>query len=305
MSDPQFGQLLALLSALSFAFGTVFVAKGAKGGGDRGVLFSIFVTMIFSWVLWLLLEAGDVGQYGNVLWWQGVAWFALAGILAMVFGRTLVYASIRYLGVTRSSSVKRLNPFFSVILAFIFLAEPITRWDLIGMCLIAVAFGLLLCSNKNYTPVSQSHNDRLSPVHYLWGVGSALAYAFAYIARKHGIEATDTPVFGTMVSAATGFIFFMVAAIFSKPWFDNLRNIFSNLNLWLTLAAIFVSMGQILQFSALYYEKVSTVVMINSMEIFIASFLSVVIFRAERRPDIATYIGAIIATAGVIAVASG
>jgi len=305
MSDPQLGQLLALLSAIAFAVGSVFVAKGAKGGGDRGVLFSILVTMIFSCILWLLLEPGNIGQYGSERWWQGVAWFALAGILAMVFGRTLVYASIRYLGVTRSSSVKRLNPFFSVILAYIFLAEAITKWDIIGMCLIAVAFGLLVSSNTNHDLVSESQNDKLSPAHYLWGVGSALAYAFAYIARKHGIEATDTPVFGTMISAATGFVFFTIAAIFSKTWFDNLRRIFSNLNLWLFLAAIFVSMGQILQFSALYYETVSTVVMINSMEIFIASFLSVVIFRAERRPDIGTYIGAIIATAGVIIVAAG
>jgi drug/metabolite transporter (DMT)-like permease len=305
MSDPQFGQLLALLSALSFAFGSVFVAKGAKGGGDRGVLFSIFVTMVFSFVLWLLLESGGIGEYGNARWWQGIAWFALAGILAMVFGRTLVYTSIRYLGVTRSSSVKRLNPFFSVILAFIFLAEPITGLDLVGMFLIAAAFGLLIYSNTNHNHVSLPHNEKLSPIHYSWGVGSALAYAFAYIARKHGIDATDMPVFGTMVSAATGFVFFMIAAVFSKTWFDNLRRIFSNLNLWLTLAAIFVSMGQILQFSALYYEKVSTVVMINSMEIFIASFLSVVIFRSERRPDMGTYLGAVIATVGVIAVAAG
>ncbi|MGK0297802.1 MAG: hypothetical protein ACI9XC_001419, partial [Gammaproteobacteria bacterium] len=35
------------------------------------------------------------------------------------------------------------------------------------------------------------------------------------------------------------------------------------------------------------------------------SFLSVVVFRAERRPDLVTYIAALLATIGVIAVAVG
>jgi hypothetical protein len=45
------------------------------------------------------------------------------------------------------------------------------------------------------------------------------------------------------------------------------------------------------------------VVMIASLEIFISSFLSVVVFRTEARPDLETYIAAAIATAGVIAIA--
>lgn len=302
MTDPQTGQLLALLSATSFAGGSVFVAKGATGKGDRGVMFSVLVTILFSCAAWLVVEGGSLGRGANGHWWAGVAWFVLAGILAMVFGRTLVFASIRHLGVMRSSAVKRLNPFFSVLFAFLFLSEPITGLDGLGMAAIALAFLLLL--RRSWRTATGAHAaDRPPPLHYTWGVSSALCYAFAYIARKIGLDLIAAPAFGTMVSAVSGFAFFVVAAIFMHGYRENLRNIFTNLNRWLILAAIFVSLGQILMFAALSYEKVSTVVMIASLEVFIATFLSVVVFRTERRPDAMTYVAAVLATAGVIAVA--
>src|SRR5690606_14222759 len=140
---------------------------------------------------------------------------------------------------------------------------------------------------------------------YMWGLGSALAYAFAYIARKFGLINLDAPVFGTMVSAISGFAFFVVAAVFSNIYRENLRNMFRNLTRWLVLAGIFASAGQILMFTALSYEKISTVVMFSSLEIFIASFLSVVVFRTERLPDRPIWIAAILATAGAVAVTVG
>jgi len=304
MSDPQLGQLLACLSTLCFAAGSVFISKAAKAKGNTGVMFSIFVTMALSCLLWIILEEENTYQQIDASWWRGVAWFAVAGILAMAFGRSLLYASIRYLGVTRSSSVKRLNPFFSVLLAYLFLAEPITGMDGAGMITIAIAFGLLLYKPDRPIDVDNS-SEGIRVAYYMWGVGAALAYAFAYIARKYGVINLDAPVFGTMISAISGFAVFVIAAAFSRIYSDKLRNMFTNLNRWLVLAALCASSGQILMFSALSYEKVSTVVMINSLEIFIASFLAVVVFRTESRPDRQTSLAAVLATIGVIAIVAG
>jgi len=304
MSEPAFGQLLALLSAFSFAFGSVFIAKGAKDKQDKGVLFSVFVTMIFSFTLWILIENGDTGFTTSKDWNKGITSFILAGVFAMAFGRRLLYTSIRYLGVTRAGSVKRLNPFFSVLCAAIFLSEPITSMDTIGMSVIAIAFGLLIYQSTKGNE-SAHVGETISPMSYCWGVGSALAYALAVVARKNGLIEINAPIFGTMISAVSGFVCFAVAAIFTKVYRQNFRHMFSNLNRWLIFSGIFVSIGQILQFAALHYEKVSTVVMINSLEIFIATFLSVVIFRAEKRPSFFTYIASLLATIGVIVVATG
>jgi drug/metabolite transporter (DMT)-like permease len=304
VSDPLTGQLLALISAVAFAFSNVFISKGASGGGDRGVMFSVLVTMVFSGLLWLTLEGGSLSTSNPDDWWTGIGWFVLAGILAMVFGRTLLFASIRKLGVTRASAVKRLNPFFSVLLALVLLGEPVTGMDGIGIVAIALAFGLLIRrSFQSSAAKVEAQTAPLSLASYGWGVGSALSYALAYITRKYGLLLVAAPAFGTMVSAVSGFTFFVIASIFVAQYRANFRNMFRNLNVWLVMAAITVSLGQILLFAALFYEKVSTVVMIASLEIFISSFLSVVVFRTEARPDLETYIAAAIATAGVIAIA--
>ena len=303
MSESHLGQLLALLSAFSFAFASVFASKGAKSRRDKGVLFSVFVTMAFSLILWLILERDETRFDDTEDWRGGITWFVMAGIFAMVLGRSLLYTSIRYLGVTRAGSVKRLNPFFAVLCAAMFLSEPVTGLDATGMAAIAAAFGILIYESRTRA-ASALEGETISPLHYLWGVGSALSYALAFVGRKNGLIDFPAPVFGTMVSAASGFAFFTIAAFFSHTYREDLRTLFTNVNRWVFLGGIFVSAGQILNFAALYYERVATVVMINSLEIFIASFLSVVVFRAERRPGIGIYIAAVLATAGVIAVAA-
>lgn len=304
MSNPQLGQLLAVLSMLFFSFGSVFISKAAKERGDTGVLFSIFTTMLISCVLWLILERDSLSITRDQMWWTGIAWFVAAGLCAMVFGRTLVYASIHYLGVTRSSSVKRLNPFFSALLAWLFLSEPLTGMDGLGMFAIALAF-MLLIRNIGKTPHLDPADERLSMLGYTFGVCSALAYAFANIARKFGLIHLNAPVFGTMISAISGFGFFVIAALFMRKYRTQLAGMFRNLNRWSFLAGVCSSAGQILTFAALYHESVATVVMIGSLEIFVSAILSVFVFRTEKRPDRATLIAAVLATAGVFAVASG
>jgi drug/metabolite transporter (DMT)-like permease len=171
------------------------------------------------------------------------------------------------------------------------------------MLAIAGAFGLLV-GTSGRQPYEHG-GTAPQPISYVWGVGSSLAYAFAYIARKYGLININAPIFGTMISAVSGFAFFALAAVFVNSYRRNLLNIFTGLNRWLVYAAFSVSISQILQFAALSYEKVSTVVMINSLEIFISTFLSVVVFRAERRPGAGILAAACFATAGVITIALG
>ena len=60
-----------------------------------------------------------------------------------------------------------------------------------------------------------------------------------------------------------------------------------------------MSVGQVLFFTALTYEELSTVVMIGSLETFIAIFLSVAIFRLEIRPSLKQLSAALLASMGV------
>jgi len=298
------GQMLALASAASFAFSNVFISHTRRSGGDKGVLFSVLVTMAMSFLLFLALEARQTGLVplrteGAPM---GMLMFAGAGVMAMVFGRTLVFESIRRLGVTRSSAVKRLNPFFSVILAAILLSEPVTGGDLAGMAAIALAFAILIRESVRLRGTLRV--EAPPPAAYLFGVVGALAYALSYIGRKAGLDALPAPAFGTFVSAVTGFAVFSALALISSRYRILFRGVFRDLDRWIVMAAIMVSLGQVLLFAALAFETVTTVVMIASMEIFLSMFLSIIIFRTERAPGPIILIAAAMATAGVLLVAA-
>ena len=303
MSEALLGQGLALASAFSFAFANVLIARSPGRRDSRGVVFSVLVTAVFAAVIWLVLESYDMQVVGNATWWKGVGFYALAGVLSMVVGRSFLYTSVRRLGVVRSSTVKRMNPFFSSVLAFLILDEIITTLGAAGMALLLFAFLLMMReSAKN----QQAGDDAPPPVwDYSFGVLSALAYGSAYIFRKFGIFELPFPAFGTLVSALTGLIAFILAGLFVKSLRGQLTGIFSDLDRWMIMASVAVSLGQILFFAAIVYETVIVVVMIASLEIFIASYLSIFVFRLERKISLSMALASGLAFAGVILITIG
>ncbi|WP_375257236.1 EamA family transporter [Citreimonas sp.] len=303
MSPETFGQILAVCSAVSFALANVFISRTTRSGGDKGVMFSVLVTMAFSGALWLLLEAGGGGLSDAPDFWRGFGWFVFAGVSAMVFGRSLVFESLRRLGVTRATAVKRLNPFFSVALAAVFLSEAITPRGAAGMAAIAIAFAVLI--HQSFRDRGKLNVQSPAPSSYLFGLGGAMAYAVAYVARAAGLDHMPAPAFGTFVSAVSGFVVFAGIAVVSTRYRGYFANIFSSLDRWIVLGAIMVSGGQILLFAALAYESVSTVVMIASVEIFFSIILSVLVFRSESAPRWPVLAAAALAMVGVVLVATG
>jgi len=305
MSVSLTGAGLALLSAACFAGSNVFVSKSAaRTSDDRGVLLSIVFTFALSSLAWLIVEGARTGAETGNIWLSGVGWYALSGLFSVVLGRKFLYASLRRLGVTRGSAVKRLNPFFSVLLAFLLLGETISALDGLGMALVACAFAILIQRSFSMRGDGSSGIEP-RPVDYLWGVASALAYATSYIARKQGLDTVAAPAFGTMISALAGLLIFGAAAIVVPARRADIRTLFVGIDRWIVGAGMCISSGQILLFAALFYESISTVVMISSLETFISVFLSVVVFRTEVRPDFRIVSAAVLATLGVIAVAAG
>lgn len=302
MAGPLFGQLLALFSAFCFALTTACVSRTTIRTGDRGVTFSTLVTILFSLLLWLWLEGGDLSALQAEGAWRPVLWFAIAGLCAMVFGRSFLYLSVRTLGVTRSSATKRLNPFFSVALAALVLAEPISGITGLGLVVIAVAFAILIHAALRHAP---DDDRRFTLLDFAPGIIAALAYAGAYVTRKLGLAEMPSPALGILISAVAGLAVFVAMTPFSPRQRTNFTAMFRNMDRWTLAAAILMSLGQIALFTALLYEDVTVIVMIASLEVFIASFLSVAIFRTESRPDLMTYVSAVLATFGVVLIAVG
>jgi drug/metabolite transporter (DMT)-like permease len=297
------GEGLALLSGFSFAAASVAVAKGdRRGGGDNGAILSIVVTAIAAALVWIAIADGRTVHLGPE-GWKGLVWYGVSGLLTIVFGRALLFRSIERLGAVRASAVKRLNPFFSVLLAVLVLGEAMSPLQAVGTGLMALSFAMLIHDAVGASAARAASNARPATLGaYAFGPASALCYAVGYLARKAGLEYVPDPNFGTLIGAVAGLASYLVLALFREHSRKVLAGLFTNVTRWKFAAAVFVSVGQLAQFGAIHFIEISRVVMITSLEIFIAMILSVYVTRTEKRPDLPTIMAAVMATAGGVLV---
>jgi drug/metabolite transporter (DMT)-like permease len=300
------GEGFALLSAFGFAAASTTVAKSAGKGpkGDNGAFLSVIMSAGSAFVIWLMFrDPGPLLPAQNAL--PGMAWFALSGILTIMLGRALLFKSIEYLGAIRASAIKRLNPFFSVLLAALILGESISLLAAAGTALIVISLLVLIRRSMAQAKGKTASGAIATPIAYVFGPLSALAYSCGYIARKFGLAHVPDSNFGTFVGAAAALLAYAVGALIWDKYRRDLTGVFKNVTWWQFLAAAFISIGQLSQFAALYYIDLSRAVMIGSLEIFISMFLAVYVLRTERRPEAMILIAAVIATFGAVLVSIG
>ncbi len=281
------GEALAILSMTMFAMTNIAIVRGHDGKSrSSGAFLSIVITFLMSTVIWMIMVLRNGWPDVNA---TVVAWFALGGFLTIFVGRVFLYASIQHLGAVKASAVKRLNPFFSVLLGVLILGETISLPMLAGMLLIVLSFAVLVRQAVFFTGKDslrvgkQSAFDRFLNLGYLYGPVSALAYAAGYVARKQGMMVLPDSALGTMIGALTGIIFFVITSGFINSYRDDLRKTFTVFNKWFLMAGCLSTFGQIAYFTALNYIGISKIALITSMEVFVTMILSTVIFVSKEK----------------------
>ena len=281
------GEALAILSMTMFAMTNIAIVRGHDGKSrSSGAFLSIVITFLMSTVIWMIMVLRNGWPDVNA---TVVAWFALGGFLTIFVGRVFLYASIQHLGAVKASAVKRLNPFFSVLLGVLILGETISLPMLVGMLLIVLSFAVLVRQAVFFTGKEslrvgkQSAFDRFLNLGYLYGPVSALAYAAGYVARKQGMMVLADSALGTMIGALTGIIFFVITSGFINSYRDDLRKTFTVFNKWFLMAGCLSTFGQIAYFTALNYIGISKIALITSMEVFVTMILSTVIFVSKEK----------------------
>ncbi len=310
------GEFFAILSAVFFGAANVFVSKGIINRGatqDNGAFISILLTMVIAGLMALVN-----GFYRGwpVLNLAGVFWFSLAGVLTAFMGRVFLYSSIQYLGSVRAATIKRLNPFFAVLIGVLMLGEPLTLMLAVGMALIFAGFVILMLqghsaartaslSNAPHGAPAKSWAKRfreafrsVANLGYLYGPVSALSYAFGYLGRKLGLMEIPDPYFGTMIGAAVGAALFLIMGLFERHYRAAIYSTFSQFHRWFFLAGVMSSVGQIFYFTALNYSAISRVALISSLEVFFTIFLSIWIFKVRENLTPRVFVAAFISIVG-------
>lgn len=301
---PGLGDAYALASTTCFATANVLIARGTRPGvRDNGAFVSLLLTAGISGAGWMAL---GIARGFEPVTWRAIAWFAGAGVFTAYIGRVFYYASVQHLGAMRASTMKRLNPFFAVILGVAVLREALTGGTAIGLACIGASFAVLVGAGRGAANGDGTSGlRRLLNAGYLYGPVSALGYAAGYLLRKMGLDDAHDALLGACVGTLTGAAIFLGTAAFRAEYARAVRATFARPNPWLLAAGTMSSFGQIFYFAALDASPMSRVALISSMEVFVTIFLGFVLLRRRESLTPPVALAAALGVAGTVSIILG
>ena len=289
------GDAFAVASSIGFATSNVLVAQGMRGErDDNGAFLSLLVTLVLAGVLWAVL--GALRGFEPVTW-RGIAWFCGAGVFSMFVGRVFSYASIARLGAMRGSTMKRLIPFFSVMLGVGVLGERLTAGMAAGMALIVASFVLLLARERGGAPAAGKPGGRIN-AGYLYGPVSALGYAIGSLLRKMGLAEAHDALLGAALGSVVGAALFLATAAWSEPYARAVRSTFRRPSGWLLGAGTAATSGQVFYFAALDRAPLARVALISSSEVFVTLLLGWIFLKRTETLTLPVVAAAVLGFAG-------
>lgn len=147
------GELIALFSALLWAVASVLMAMGARHLHVLPLnLVRCVVSTTFFWIL--LPFYGGVEALGAFTP-SALVWLVISVLGLLVVGDTLYFRSMDLAGVSWAMPVSSISPVWAVLLAALFIGEPLT-WSLILGALLVVG-GIILVSRST----GESTNGRV------------------------------------------------------------------------------------------------------------------------------------------------
>lgn len=145
-----FGVVLALISVLSWSFGTVYTSKQKT---SVSILFNVGLQMLIAGII-MLIVCGITGKYVNLAEAGQSSWIAL--LYLIVFGSLIAYTAyvfaISKLPPTLVSVYAYINPVVAVGLGWLLLAEKMNTIMILGMF---ITLGGVYLVNREFKKVKQ------------------------------------------------------------------------------------------------------------------------------------------------------
>ena len=282
------GALLAVLSAISFAFSNVVMRRGVMVSSPS---FGLYVTVILGVPLFVI-AAAIAGQLTDFSALSGEAVFLLvvAGIIHFLIGRYCNFRAVNAIGVNRTQPIQMTNIFYSILVAMIVLDERLSLITAAGIVLLI--FGPLvgvegLFKRKSAAPTSSTDalvsavtdaavepGDRAAAVvsapslvaspfprykeGYTFALISAIAYGSSPIMIRAALDDTGVGILGGLIAyAAAAAVLVLSLALPGK--IGELRAVNSEaipMFLWTTVA---IFLAQMFRFAALSVAPVTLI----------------------------------------------
>ena len=187
------GVVYALIAGLFWGTSPVLVKRGLVHASVSAATLIQQATILFTLLVAALLE-GDLFK-GNVSRLTLIV-FSVTGVVGAYLGRTLFVRSVDQIGASRAQSLNNSSPLVTVLLAALFLGEPLTLKVFAGVILIISGVFFV-----NDAQGQQAGTARRAIT--LTSLLATLCYGIVPVLKKFGTEHGAPPVLSALVMHAT------------------------------------------------------------------------------------------------------
>lgn len=298
---------IALTAAACWGTASICVAQGtARQSTDNGAFISILLTMLLAAAVWWSRGSGWRPQ---LLDFAGLAWFVVAGTLTIFLGRVLFHSSVQMLGAVRSTSIKRMTPLFTVVMGLVLLEERLQLSDVLGIVMIFGGFAMLINEDRRrgqgvgaYVKPAKSVGQSWISLGIVYGALSALSYALGNVARKFGLAHIPDPAWGALIGAMTGVALYLLAALRWRSFRAAVTSSLKLFNMWLWIAGVLASLGQILYFFAIDMGSLTRATIIVSMDVFVTILIAGLLFGKRERINASVVLASLLGVFGALCI---
>jgi drug/metabolite transporter (DMT)-like permease len=284
------GITFALLSAAASGFSVVIVGRHSQKSNPFNV--SVLISAVGLVILWpLAFVLTDFGT-ANM---EGIALFALGGLLTPGLVRLFYYNGLAKLGTSVNSSIFSVYPLYTALLAVLFLSEILNLQNWIGV--VSIVLGVIFVEFTSREANSGGKSLRKSLIFPVLG---GLTLGASAIIRKSALNLFDAPILGVAVAYTFSFLVYAVMLAFSKPTRKAL-SLKKDLRLF-WLAGVGQALSWIFSFYALSLEKVSVITPLLSIEPIFVVLLAYVYLRGTEHVSLKLVASIILTVVGVILV---
>ncbi len=285
----------ALLSAALFAGNALCVRLGLRGStATTATLLSVATNLT---ALWALAAArGSLARIAHPA--AGV--FLLAGMFAPALARLTYYESLTLIGVARAATISNTTPLFSALLAVPVLGERL-NWRIAAGTVLVVA-GVVLAVRQASEPGAGRAAGSSGVSGALLALNTAVMASISFMLRKIGLRMLPDPVLGAALTV-TGSLLVLLPYAASRWRREPLRADRPSLG-WLVAGGLLTTGGFLAYYLALHLGDVVRITPLsNTTPLFAVALLYA--FRQVETVAPATALGAVLAVAGVLLVATG
>ena len=266
------GGFLSLLSAITFAYANASVRRGVLSGTVlQAVGISLPIALpIFALVMWPIGGFTALAGFDA----RSLDLLIVAGIIHFAWGRYCNYRATKAIGANLVAPVQQYSLILTLMLAVLWLGEPLTVLRIIGIVLVVAGPALTLKpepKRADEVPPETPGETAFTPAYaegYLYALLSAVGFGLSPILINMAFAHK-----GIAIGVAGGFVSYLAATVaigltllLPGRWSD-FRGIDRTSARWFVLSGILVAFSQMTRYMALAVAPVSVVTPIQRLSL--------------------------------------